>query len=141
MKELPETVGYCGLVCGVCFDLGPPGCDCRTAPKPQEADCYQRNCCLKRGLDGCWECGDFPCDKGYFGEKHGGWRALCVASVQYVRDHGLEALAELVVRRHGSRMDHSLYMHKTPEEALQILQGAGPAAANRGSAPRGGDDP
>ena len=119
MTELWKTVAYCGLICGVCFGKG--RCECRTAPKPEEADCYQRNCCIRREIDGCWECDDFPCDNGYFGEEHGGWRGLCVASVQYVREHGREALADLVVRKHGAQMDHSPYMHKTPKEALRIL--------------------
>ena len=122
MKELRETVAYCGLICGVCYGLGPEPCDCRTAPKPQEADCYQRNCCIEKGINGCWECGDFPCDNGYFGEEHGGWRGLCVSSVEYVRHHGLQALVDLVVSRHGPRMDHSPYINKTPEEVLEILQ-------------------
>ena len=113
MNELQETVGYCGLTCGVCFGLGPgaPKCDCHTAPKPGEADCYQRNCCIKKRVGGCWECEDFPCDNGYFGEAHGGWRGLCVACVQYARDRGLGALADLVVRRQGLKMGHSLYIH------------------------------
>ena len=122
MNDLSDTVGYCGLICGVCFGLGPEGCDCRTAPKPEEADCYQRNCCISKHIDGCWECEDFPCDNGYFAEADGGWRGLCIASVQYARDYGLDALVELVVRKHGSRMDHSPYLHKTPEEAMRILQ-------------------
>ena len=131
MNELRETVGYCGLICGVCFGLGPANkCDCRTAPKPEEANCYQRNCCIEKRLGGCWECGDFPCDNGYFGEEHGGWRGLCVASVQYARDHGLDALVALVVRKHGLQMHHSPYIHKTPEEALQILQETDLATGN-----------
>ena len=120
MKQLRETVAYCGLICGVCPGVGQ--CDCRTAPKPEEAGCYQRNCCIKKEIDGCWECNEFPCSNGYFGEQHGGWRGLCVASVQCVRDNGPEALVNLVVQRHGLRMDHSLYMDRTPDEVLEILR-------------------
>ena len=120
MRQLRDTVAYCGLICGVCPGAGQ--CDCRTAPKPEEAGCYQRNCCIEKGINGCWACENFPCDKRYFGAEHGGWRGLCVASVEYARKHGLTALVDLVVRKHGSRMDHSPYMRKTPEEALQILR-------------------
>ncbi len=122
MTELRDTVAYCGLICGVCQWAGK--CDCRTAPKPEEANCYQRNCCIGKGIDGCWECADFPCGNGYFSEDHAGWRGLCVASVQYARDHGAEALVDLVVRKHGSRVNYGPYMHKSPEEVLRILQAA-----------------
>jgi len=130
MRELRDTVGYCGLICGVCPGAGQ--CDCRTAPKPEEAGCIQRNCAIDKGIDGCWECDDFPCGEGYFGPQHGGWRGLCVASVQYAREHGLDALVDLVVRRHGPRMDHSPYMHKSPADVLRILGGAkGPRDGQR----------
>ena len=119
MVELRETVAYCGLICGLCKGAGK--CDCRTAPKPEEAGCYQRNCCVDKGISGCWECGDFPCDNGYFGPGHKGWRGLCVASIDYIQKHGLDALVALVSLKHGPRMDHSPYMHKTPDQVLRIL--------------------
>jgi len=39
--------------------------------------------------------------------------------VQYAREHGLDALVDLVLVKYGSRMDHSPYMDKIPEEVLQ----------------------
>jgi hypothetical protein len=62
--------------------------------------------------------------EGYLSAQDGGWRGLCVASVQYAREHGLDALVDLVVRQHGLRMDHSPYMHKSPAEVLRMLGGA-----------------
>jgi len=121
MEELRDTVGYCGLICGVCPGMGK--CDCKTAPKPEAADCYQRNCCMAKGIAGCWECEQFPCDQGFYAPDNA-WRGLCLASVGYVRDQGLDALVELVTRKHGTRMDHGPYVHKTQEEALQLLQAA-----------------
>ena len=117
--ELPGTVAYCGLVCGLCPP--PRTCECRTKPKPAEANCYQRNCCLRKGLDGCWECDEFPCDNGYF-SKGNMWRGLNVASVQCVRDGGKEGLVRLLLARHGQEHYHGFYTHKTPEEVLRMLQ-------------------
>ena len=87
------------------------------------------------GIDGCWVCGDFPCDNGYYGEQHGGWRGLCVASVRYARAHGVQALVDLVVGRHGSRMDHAPYMNRTPEEVLKILGDTAEGTSRRQVAP------
>jgi len=117
--ELPGTVAYCGLVCGLCPP--PRTCECRTKPKPAEAKCYQRNCCLRKGLDGCWECDEFPCNNGYF-SKGNMWRGLNIASIQCVRDAGKEGLVKLLLARHGQEHYHGFYTHKTPEEVLRMLQ-------------------
>ncbi len=126
MKELSDTVAYCGLICGICYGLGPENCDCRTNPKPQADDCYQRNCCIGKGIEGCWECEEFPCENGCFGEYHLGWRGLCVASVQYAREHGVRALVELFVLKEGMRINHSPYLNRTPEEVLKMLKDKDP---------------
>ena len=120
MAELRDTVAYCGLVCGVC----PGTCDCRTNPKPEEANCCQRACCIEKGITGCWECDEFPCDNGYFGPENHGWRGLCVASCRCVRERGLDTFVELIVRAHGARMDHGPYMDRSPEEVVDILNRA-----------------
>jgi hypothetical protein len=118
IDELSKSVAYCGLVCGLCPP--PRACECRTSPKPSEADCYQRNCCVEKGFDGCWECDEFPCDKGYFAEGNM-WRGLNIASVQCVRDIGKEGLVKLILAHHGETNYHGFYMHKDPEEVLRML--------------------
>ena len=119
--ELAKTVAYCGLVCALCPP--PRRCECRTRPKPEEANCHQRNCCIKKGLDGCWQCREFPCDHGYYA-KGNMWRGLNIASVQCVKDNGKEGLVRLILARHGGQHYHGFYMHKTPEEVLRMLTGA-----------------
>lgn len=120
--QIARTVAYCGLVCGICTICEG---DCRTDPKPEEIDhCYQRNCCIGKAIGGCWECDDFPCGHGYFGDDSAGWRGLNIALVQCAKEEGLEALVRLLVERHGDRTDYSEYMDKTPEEVLRMLRGA-----------------
>lgn len=121
-SELIDTVAYCGLVCGVC--LG--GCDCRAAPKPESDHalgyCYQRRCCIEKGLDGCWECESFPCGEGYFAADDE-WRGLCVGLVQCIKEEGLERFVRLVRSNLGEDVPYGEYTGKSVNEILSILRG------------------
>ena len=61
----PKCVGFCGLACGICENACIP--DCRGGGGASE--CFQRRCCRTKGVDGCWECQDFPCDEGHFADS------------------------------------------------------------------------
>jgi hypothetical protein len=121
-SELIDTVAYCGLVCGVC--LG--GCDCRAAPKPETDHalgyCYQRRCCIEKGLEGCWECESFPCGEGYFAADDE-WRGRCIGLVQCIKEEGLERLVRLVSANLGEKVDYLAYRDMSPEQVLSILRG------------------
>ncbi len=120
-RELIDTVGYCGLVCGVCENR----CPCKLSPEVGDANCYQRTCCQEKGLDGCWECEQFPCDNGYFARDNETWRGLCIAATQCAREQGLEDYVRMIVTRFGLTAEYGDITHKTPEEALRILRGVG----------------
>ncbi|UCH36334.1 MAG: DUF3795 domain-containing protein [Armatimonadota bacterium] len=120
--DLVDSIAYCGLVCGICT-LGPESCDCRTDPKVNVQHCYQRRCCIEKGFEGCWECAGFPCDQGFYGPDNQGYRGVCVAFVECVKEHGRATLVRLLVERHGERTDYSEYVHKTPDEVMRILRG------------------
>ena len=55
-----NAIAYCGLVCCICSEnkdcIGCQngGCDIR-------GWCKNYNCCKEKGLNGCWECTEFPC--------------------------------------------------------------------------------
>ena len=54
-------LGKCGFYCGVCPDYRAGACaGCVGAHQP--GDCYTRDCVLRKGLEACPCCGDFPCD-------------------------------------------------------------------------------
>ncbi len=56
-------MGYCGLACCLCAQNGTcPGC--RSGGCKDREWCRNRSCCIEKGLNGCWECADFPCDTG-----------------------------------------------------------------------------
>lgn len=120
MDELAETVGYCGLVCGVCIHRCQT--DCRGGGGPK--DCYQRKCCQDKGLNGCWECEEFPCDHGFFAKTPDpAWRGICIGSAQFIRERGLEEYVARVVARFGRAVDYEDYRYRSPQEIKDFLYG------------------
>ena len=58
--EREKGVAYCGLACCVCSEsAGCPGC--REEGCKDKEWCKPFHCCKERGLEGCWQCPDFPC--------------------------------------------------------------------------------
>lgn len=58
-----KGIAYCGLACCVCSEnkschgCQADGCDIH-------GGCKNYNCCREKGLNGCWECEQFPCNGG-----------------------------------------------------------------------------
>jgi len=70
-QALAESIAYCGLVCGRCHLRAE--CDfCRNTASlcARSEVCFQRNCCIQRKLQGCWECAEFPCGKDMHSPSH-----------------------------------------------------------------------
>lgn len=119
-SELVKTVAYCGLVCGVCKNACQP--DCRGGGGSE--DCYQRKCCIEKKLDGCWQCGDFPCNKGFFADNDdSAWRRLCTGCVQFIEEYGIESYIDFLLSGLGSVVEYGDYRYKTPQEIKTILCG------------------
>ena len=56
-----KGIAYCGLACCVCSENSNcAGCK-NDGCKGRDA-CQPRRCCIQKGIGGCWECPDFPCD-------------------------------------------------------------------------------
>jgi len=74
MSELTNhinSLAYCGLICDLCYKKDK--CDgCKKANNTCERNCsakgcYQKKCCLEKGLNGCWECEDiYKCKEGMY---------------------------------------------------------------------------
>lgn len=58
-----KGLAYCGLACCVCH-LNQICAGCRNDGCEGREWCKNRNCCIKNGINGCWECSDFPCGVG-----------------------------------------------------------------------------
>lgn len=56
-----KGIAYCGLACCVCSE-NDSCAGCRNDGCKDKEWCKSFLCCKEKGLDGCWECSDFPCD-------------------------------------------------------------------------------
>lgn len=54
---------YCGLACCICSENENCG-GCRNEGCRDKDSCKNYNCCRDKGINGCWECEDFPCKGG-----------------------------------------------------------------------------
>jgi len=66
--DLEKGIGYCGLACCTCGNSDNcPGC--RNNGCSSKEWCKHFSCCQEKGLDGCWECHEFPCSGGMFDKR------------------------------------------------------------------------
>jgi len=93
---------------------------CRGGGGPE--DCYQRKCCADKGLDGCWECEEFPCDSGFFENGDDpAFRGICIGSVYAVRELGAAEYLRRVRERLGNPVEYGDYRYLDPEDAGRRL--------------------
>jgi hypothetical protein len=95
-RALVESIAYCGLVCGRCHLSAE--CDyCKNTASlcARSEVCYQRNCCIQKGLQGCWECAEFPCGEDMHGPPHD---LKIRAYVAFIKAEGAEALVDCLLR-------------------------------------------
>ena len=55
-----KGIAFCGLACAVC-DKNNTCVGCRDDGCADREWCKNRQCCMSKGLGGCWECPEFPC--------------------------------------------------------------------------------
>lgn len=98
IKDIVQNMGYCGLICSLCHVADKcSGCKSEhncCGRHLSEAGCFQFDCCVKKGLEGCWECEEGPCNEDMFGEDHD---VRCRAFVKVAKAEGIEKLAEFVL--------------------------------------------
>lgn len=97
-KHIAQGIGYCGLICALCHEVDTcAGCksdnNCCGRHVSSEG-CFQFNCCVKKGINGCWECTDGPCERDMFSEHHD---VRNRTFVKVAKEEGIEKLAEYVV--------------------------------------------
>lgn len=95
IRDISDSISYCGLVCKLCHLAGNcEGCrsenNCCGSRKTAEG-CYQYNCCTEKGIDGCWQCDNAPCDKGMFSDCHD---IRLRAFIKYIKEKSRDKLAE-----------------------------------------------
>ncbi|MHC1771720.1 MAG: DUF3795 domain-containing protein [Flexilinea sp.] len=99
VKQVVESISYCGLVC--CFCHRADECNgCRSericcGKRLSTEGCFQYECCISKGIQGCWECEEGPCDRDMFSESHD---IRNRTFVKCAKQEGVEKLAEYVLR-------------------------------------------
>ena len=123
-QELVDSIAYCGLVCGMCHLSSE--CDfCKnTASSCTKRDaCYQRTCCIQKGLRGCWECDEFPCGKDMHAPPHD---LRIRAFVAFIKAEGAETLIDCLLKNEANGIHYGLgrdYDGKNSEdEVIQLLR-------------------
>lgn len=80
-------IARCGLACCVCCE----NADCVGCHADGCKDrewCENRKCTIKKGLDGCWQCTDFPCNSPMLAKPR------VRAFAEYIRKFGAERLMD-----------------------------------------------
>lgn len=91
MEEDMKAAAYCGLACCVCSHREDcPGC--QDGGCESHASCKNYNCCREKGLNGCWECADFPCGGSMLDNPR------IRAFAEFVRRYGMEELESCLLR-------------------------------------------
>lgn len=95
IKQISDSIAPCGLVCKLCH-LAEKCSGCKSennccGSRKTDKGCFQYNCCIGKGINGCWECEIAPCDKGMFSDSHD-FRLR--AFVIYIKRNSIDQLAE-----------------------------------------------
>ena len=123
-------IAYCGLACCLCSENDRcPGC--QEDGCPNHGSCENYRCCREKGLQGCWECPEFPCGAPML------QKVKPRAFARFAKENGVEALlaclernrwAGVVYHRQGIWGDYDL---PTEGEVLELLEKGRGAGAER----------
>lgn len=92
-------IGYCGLACCVCSEN--ENCKgCKNEGCQGKDWCKNYDCCRKKGLNGCWECDESPCDGGMLDKIR-----VCAFS-DFVKVYGEEKLSFCLKRNEQAGMSY-----------------------------------
>lgn len=85
-----NNVAYCGLACCVCSE-NDKCVGCQNGGCDIHGWCKNYNCCREKGLNGCWECADFPCEGGMLNKPR--IRAFAL----FAKEYGVEELTKCLL--------------------------------------------
>ena len=97
-----ELIGCCGAYCGTCPPLKEGSCrGCKLGYKTGERDvskarCLMKVCCLRKKLETCMDCQNYPKCKiiqGFQGKKGYKYKRY-KQSAEFIREHGYKKFLE-----------------------------------------------
>ena len=83
--------------------------------------CYQRTCCIEKGIEGCWECPEFPCGLDVQSPP---FDLRIRAFVNFIKTEGKESLIDCLLRNEENGIYYGLgrdYDGKDSEEEVITL--------------------
>lgn len=120
--DIDKDLGLCGLACTLCSQVDCLGCKLRGCK--EGCDCTVYMCVTEKGLDGCYQCEEYPCDEKMLQGIRG------KAFNRYAREFGKQAL----LNRLQVNFDNGISYHKadglkgdydcleTEDEIMQLIQ-------------------
>jgi len=127
-QNIINSLSYCGLICDLCFNRDK--CDgCKKLNNICKKNCsvkacYQKNCCLEKGLNGCWECSNiYECLEGIYAlDDISKVKAFAIC----IREDGQQKFIEYVLKNmdnYGWSVEKGKdYDNKTIKEVLLMLR-------------------
>ncbi len=128
IETLIASISYCGLICKLCFlEEKCDGCrivNIKCERNCSDKGCYQRNCCIKKNYEGCWECNDvYKCEEGIYSL---GRYSKVKAFATCIREEGKKTFIRYVLdnmKKGWSVEKGKDYDNKPIEEVLKMLRG------------------
>lgn len=90
-------IACCGLACCVC-SRNETCVGCRNEGCSGKDWCVNLKCCREKGLNGCWECAEFPCEGSMLD------KLKIRTFATFVRDHGEAELMRFLARNERNGM-------------------------------------
>lgn len=117
-----KDLALCGLACVLCSQEDCPGCKERGCKEGSDCSVYQ--CATSKGLDGCYQCDEFPCEEKMLqGVRNRAFN-------RYAKEHSKQALLD----RLRDNFEKGIVYHKpdglkgdydmmdTENEIIQLIQ-------------------
>lgn len=124
-QDVAANIGCCGKLCSFCEKRGYcEGCfskDGKSSRRNQFEGCYQYNCAHHKGLKGCWECAQGPCDQDMFATAEGRYLK---AFLSCIKEEGLHQFASYAFLRYiQGKMLEDYRDCENEAEVLALLKG------------------
>ncbi|MDF2540809.1 MAG: hypothetical protein K0S47_527 [Herbinix sp.] len=117
-----KDLALCGLACVLCSQEDCSGCKAKGCT--EGTDCSVYKCAIAKGLDGCYQCDNYPCDESML-------KGIRIRAFnQYARQFGKQSL----LNRLRNNFENGITYHKpdgligdydsleTEEEIMQLIQ-------------------
>ena len=127
-----KGIAYCGLACAVCGQ-NETCAGCRNEGCKGKEWCKNFACCKEKGLNGCWECNDFPCSGGMLD------KVKIRAFASFIKNHGEDEFLEClennekngIVYHYPASISGDYDKYETEEEIMEKIKNEGEAAKSR----------